>query len=126
MKKTLQTKNNFKWVKYIFFLAFFTSFNSFANNWYSLEGKGSCVPFSKLAQHVPEFKNVKTPQDVYTNYKKKNKNTKLVDYADVVEKYEGFNGGNFNPPKGSAYLLAINKRSFWILIQKAQCKKFSK
>ncbi len=126
MKKALQIKNNFKWIKYIFALFFFTSFNSFANTWYSLEGKGSCVPFSTLAQHVPEFKNTTTPQDVFTNYKKKNKETRLVDYADVVRKYDGFNIGDFNPPKGSAYLLAINNRSFWILIRKDQCKKFSR
>ncbi len=57
---------------------------------------------------------------------KKNNNTRLVDYADVIEKYEGFNNSDFSPPKDGAYLLAIDKRRLWILIIRSQCKKISR
>lgn len=112
--------------KYLLFILLFSTFNALSSEWYSLEGKGACVSFQKIAQHVPEFKQSKTPQDVYQNYKKHNKETKLIDYSTLIKKYKEFKNGDFNPPAGAAYLLAINDRSFWILIKKNQCKTFQK
>ncbi|WP_419535778.1 hypothetical protein [Endozoicomonas sp.] len=96
-----------------------------AQEWFSIERHGGCVPLDYMARLVKEFHEVRTPDDLAENYRQSGHEVLVQDYRDILisEASDGTNDTQELPPPGTRLIFSIDGDIRWMLFEKKQCEQ---